>query len=63
VEAVDLDWDESNEDHIRRHGIVPQEVVEVFRNETIDLNYETVNGEERWTSVGHSDALRILVVV
>jgi uncharacterized DUF497 family protein len=42
---------------------VPQEVLEVFRNEAMDLNYETVNGEERWTSVGHSNAVRILVVV
>jgi uncharacterized DUF497 family protein len=63
VEDVDLEWDESNVEHIQRHGIVPQEVLEVFGNETVDLNYEVVNGEERWTSVGHSNALRILVVV
>lgn len=63
MEDHDLDWDESNVDHIRRHGVVPQEVLEVFRNKAMDLNYETVKGEERWTSVGHSNALRILVVV
>ena len=60
---MDLDWDESNVEHIRRHGIMPREVLEVFSNQTLDLNYEIANGEERWTSVGHTNALRILVVV
>jgi uncharacterized DUF497 family protein len=35
----------------------------VFANETLDLGYEVVNGEERWTSIGHSNGLRVLVVV
>jgi uncharacterized DUF497 family protein len=60
VEDLDLDWDESN---IEQHGIAPGEVLEVFLNETMDLNYETVNGEERWTSLGHSNQLRVLVVI
>jgi uncharacterized DUF497 family protein len=32
-------------------------------NEASDLRYEVVNSEERWTSIGHTDTLRILVVV
>jgi len=63
VEDLDLDWDESNIEHIGRHGIAPREVLEVFLNEAMDLDYETVNGEERWTSLGHSNRLRVLVVV
>jgi len=63
VEDSDLDWDESNVEHIGRHGIAPAEVLEVFLNEALDLDYETVNGEERWTSVGHSNQLRVLVVI
>ena len=39
------------------------EVSEVLTNEVIDIGYEVVNGEERWTSVGHSNEMRILVVV
>jgi uncharacterized DUF497 family protein len=38
-------------------------VEQVFRNETIDLNYEMVDAEERWTSVGHTLTLKILVAV
>jgi uncharacterized DUF497 family protein len=57
---LDLDWNEANIEHIGRHGIAPREVLEVFLNETMDLDYETVNGEERWTSVGHNNQLRFL---
>lgn len=39
VEDLDLDWDESNIEHIGRHGIAPREVLEVLRNETLDLDY------------------------
>jgi uncharacterized DUF497 family protein len=58
-----LDWDQANIEHIRGHGVMPNEVLQVFANEASDLRYEVVNGEERWTSIGHTDALRILVVV
>src|SRR5579863_4680968 len=63
VGELDLDWDEFNIEHIGRHEIAPREVLEVFLNETMDLDYETVNGEERWTSLGHSNQLRVLVVI
>ena len=60
---VACDWDESNVEHIARHGIQPAEVAEILANEAVDLGYEFVNGEDRWTSIGHTSALRILVVV
>jgi uncharacterized DUF497 family protein len=60
---IALDWDQSNIEHIRGHGVTPDEVLQVFANEASDLRYEVVNSEERWTSIGHTDALRILVVV
>ncbi len=37
--------------------------MQVLANEAIDLGYEFVNSEERWTSVGHTSRMRILVVV
>jgi uncharacterized DUF497 family protein len=63
MDAFDFNWDKANIEHIRHHGVAPNEVLQVFANDAIDLRYEVVNGEERWTSVGHTDALRILVVV
>jgi uncharacterized DUF497 family protein len=38
-------------------------VSELFANEPLDLGYEVIDGEERWTSIGHSNELRILVAV
>ena len=29
----------------------------------IDIDFDAVNGEERWTSVGHTDSFRVVVVV
>jgi uncharacterized DUF497 family protein len=49
--------------HIARHGIASQEVEEVFANDPADIGYETVEGEGRWTTVGRTNALRILVIV
>jgi uncharacterized DUF497 family protein len=54
-----LDWNQANIDHIGRHGVVSAEVGEVFANEASDLLYEVVDGEERWTSIGHTNRMRI----
>ena len=35
----------------------------VIRNDPFDLNYETVDGEERWTAIGHTNDLRVLLLV
>jgi uncharacterized DUF497 family protein len=50
-------------DILAAHEVAPDEVSQVFANEASDLRYEVVDSEERWTSVGRTDALRILVVV
>jgi hypothetical protein len=46
---LSLDWDQANIEHIRGHGVTPDEVLQVFANEASDLRYEVVNGEERRT--------------
>jgi uncharacterized DUF497 family protein len=58
-----FDWDPANIAHIGRHGIDPREVSEVLANDAIDVSYEVIHEEQRWTSVGHTDGMRILVVV
>ena len=58
-----LDWDEANIAHIGRHGVTTGDAADVFANGATDLRYEVVAGEERWTSIGHTGRLRILVVV
>lgn len=57
-----FDWDESNVAHIAHHNITPEEVEQVFANDPMDLDVEVVDGEERYTSVGHTNRLRVLVL-
>ena len=60
---LSVDWDDANTGHIARHGITPHEVEQLFLNDTVDLDFDVVDGEDRWTSIGHTDELRILVIV
>ena len=48
---------------IARHGISPEEVEQVFANDPLDLGANVVDGEDRYTGVGHTNLLRVLVVV
>ena len=57
-----FDWDPANTRHVGRHGVTQIEVGEVFANEAVDIDYQVIEGEARWTSVGHTAAMRILVV-
>ena len=63
--ASDLrfDWDEANAGHIAAHDVSREEVEQVFDHDERDLEYDVVNGEERWTVIGETDADRVLIVV
>jgi uncharacterized DUF497 family protein len=58
-----FDWDEANEAHVSRHNIMPEEVEQVFANDPMDLGADVVDGEERYAGVGHTNRLRVLVLV
>ena len=58
-----FDWDEVNIQHIARHEVKPGELEQLFANDPIDIDFEVVDGEDRWTSIGHTNALRFLLVV
>jgi uncharacterized DUF497 family protein len=61
--ALSFDWDIANIDHISRHNVTPVEVEQVFANVAEDVDHDNSEGEERWASIGHTDTLRVLVVV
>lgn len=63
ADEIQFDWDEANMAHIARHDVTPEEAQEALANEPVDVNYEAVEGEERWTSLGHTNMLRVLKVV
>jgi uncharacterized DUF497 family protein len=63
ADALSFDWDEANVGHVARHNVTPEEVEQVFANDPMDLGAEVVDGEERYTGVGHTKRLRVLVLV
>ena len=57
-----FDWDEANLAHVAHHTITPEEVEQVFAHDLMDLCADMVDGEERYTGVGHTDRFRVLVL-
>ena len=62
------EWDESNENHVARHGISPEEVEEVvFEDFAPSIVFErqrrTRKGEMRWIVLGKTGGGRLLFVV
>ena len=58
-----FDWDKANVAHIARHKVAPEEAEQALFNDPMELDYDVVKGEERWTSAGHTNKLRVLVIV
>jgi len=58
-----FDWDDANRDHIARHQVSVEEVEQVVENDPLDIEAETMEGEERISSIGRTDQGRFLVVV
>jgi len=59
----EFDWDETNIRHLARHKIRPADVEEVFANDPAIIDHEVVGEEERWSAVGCTNSLRVLVIV
>ena len=62
-EFITFDWDNANREHTSRHGVSPAEVEQVLANDPLDLEAQVAHGEERFISVGHTNQVRVLVVV
>ena len=58
-----FDWDAVNRDHIASHHVSPEEAEQVIENDPLDIDAETVQGEDRIVSIGRTDQGRFLVVV
>lgn len=63
TDEIGFDWDEGNVAHLARHDVTKEEFEQMMRNEPSETDYEVVGSEERWTSVGHTNRLRILRAV
>ncbi len=61
--GVEFNWDAANLSHVAEHGVTPEEVAQALENDPVDLDYQVVQGEERWVAVGVTNVGRFLVVV
>jgi uncharacterized protein len=62
-EDLRFEWDEANTKHILHHDVKPEEAEQALANDPLEWDYDAVENEERWTSIGHTNQLRILKVV
>ncbi|MGH8245330.1 MAG: BrnT family toxin [Gammaproteobacteria bacterium] len=58
-----FDWDLANISHFARHKVLPEEAEQALLNDPFDVFYEVINDEHRCTSIGHTNKLRVLLVV
>lgn len=61
--AIEFDWDKKNQKHLAAHSVTPTEVEHVLNNDPLDLDYELVDNEARYRSVGLTSGGRVLSVV
>ena len=60
---LSFEWDLANIAHLARHRITRLEVEELLEREPRQEGHDVVDGEDRWTVVGSTEALRILTIV
>lgn len=59
--AVAFEWDDANEEHLARHGVVSFEVEQVFRNGAAFR--PNTRGRDGWSMQGKTNGGRRLVAV
>jgi len=63
VSVIAFDWDEANIAHLKRHRVSAAEFEEVIKNDPLDLDHDSVSGEDRYRSLGETNRGRVLIVV
>src|ERR1035437_7259719 len=59
---MNFQWDEHNEAKLASHSVDPEEAVDVFYNDHIELPAYAVNGETRNDIFGRTNEGRVLLV-
>jgi uncharacterized DUF497 family protein len=55
-----FNWDDANIDHIAEHDVEPEEAEDVILGDPLDIGFDVVDGEERWSYIGETTDGRIL---
>jgi len=62
-QGIEFDWDRENINHLKAHKVTPDEFEQVLNNNPKDLDYDVNDGEERYRSVGLTNAGRFILAV
>ncbi len=49
--GFEFDWDSENTNHLAAHKVTPAEFEQVLNNDPLDLDYQVIDGEDRYRSV------------
>ena len=60
--GIEFDWDDDNRKHLATHKVAPAEFEQLLNNDPLDLEYELIDNEARYRSVGLTNAGRLLSV-
>ena len=60
---IEFDWDDENRKHLAAHNVRPAEFEQAMNNDPVDLDYQRIDGEERYRSVGLTNRGRLLSAV
>jgi hypothetical protein len=50
ADELGFDWDDANIEHIARHGVTRVEAEQVMLNSPVEIDYQVVDGEERFVA-------------
>lgn len=60
--GIEFAWDDENKKHLGIHNVAPAEFEQVLNNDPIDLDFDLIDEEERYRSVGLTNSGRLLSV-
>ena len=60
--GIEFDWDDENKKHLDAHKVAPAEVEQVLNHDPIYLDFDLIDNEERYRSVGLTNGGRLLSV-
>jgi uncharacterized DUF497 family protein len=61
--GIEFAWDDENTKHLAAHKVTPSEFEQAMSNDPLDLDYELIDNEERYRSVGLTNGGRFLLAV
>jgi uncharacterized DUF497 family protein len=63
AEELGFDWDTANIEHIARHDVTPGEAEQVMLNIPVEIDYQVIDGEDRFVVAGMTKLGRFLTIV